>query len=49
MRCDYPHETIPNGGTCPVCFWARPSKDDEHNERIKRETEEAIRRHPNTR
>jgi len=43
------HQDLPHGATCPDCYWTRPSAADEHNDRIRRETEEAIDRHPNTR
>ena len=43
------HQDLHHGETCPDCYWTRPSEADEHNERIRRETEEAIATHPNTR
>jgi hypothetical protein len=48
VTCTVDHTSIRHGGTCPECFWTRPSESDEHNEAIKSETERAIANHPNT-
>lgn len=47
--CTSSHADLRPLEECRVCFWQRPSKSDEHNERLRRETEQAIRQHPNTR